>query len=46
MRRTPKVPSTLDIAWMNVFQYEIPEQWKDYLPEKSPWRDYWDHELE
>ena len=45
MRRTPAPPNTLDVAWMALFAYEIPEEWKFYLPEKSPWREYWDAEL-
>lgn len=27
-------------------KHKIPEEWKDYLPEDSGWRNYWDGELE
>ncbi len=46
MRKRPKPPSTLDLAWMSIFKHEVPPEWKDYLPLNSPWRDYWDAELE
>lgn len=44
-RKTPRPPSTLDVAWMGIIKYRIPDEWKDYLPEGSPWADYWDVEL-
>lgn len=46
MRKTPRPPSTMDLAWMSVFQHRIPEEWRLYLPESSPWADYWTVELE
>lgn len=46
MRKVPKAPTPYEIAWMSLFQIRIPEEWKDYLPRDSPWRDYWDVELE
>jgi 5-methylcytosine-specific restriction endonuclease McrA len=46
MRIRPRCPSTVDLARMSVFQYRIPEEWKLYLPEDSPWRDYWTAELD
>lgn len=46
MRRTPRAPSVIDMAWMAIIRHKIPSEWKDYLPEGSPWRDYWDAELE
>lgn len=45
MRKRPRAPSPMDLARMNILRYEIPEEWKDYLPADSPWRDYWDGEL-
>lgn len=46
MSKTPKPPSTVDIAWMGLFGVEIPEEWKSYLPANSPWREYWDVPLD
>lgn len=45
-RKEPRHPSALDIAWMSLFRYEVPREWKDYLPAGSPWLDYWDGELD
>lgn len=44
-RKFPRTPSGFDLVSMSVFRYEIPEEWKMYLPEGSPWRDYWEAEL-
>lgn len=46
MRKRPRAPSTMDLAWMSIFRFDIPSEWQDYLPANSPWRDYWDAELE
>jgi len=46
LRKMPRPPNPLQIAWMSVFRYEIPKEWQDYLPEASPWRDYWSAELD
>jgi len=45
MKRQPKPPTSVDVAWMALFRYEIPTEWQDYLPENSPWKQYWDGEL-
>lgn len=45
LARVPRAPTPQDIAWMTLFAVEIPEEWKAYLPEGSPWADYWDVEL-
>lgn len=45
MLKKPKAPSVYDLAYMSLFKYNIPTEWKDYLPEGSPWRDYWTAEL-
>lgn len=45
LRKHPKPPTALDVAWMSLFRYEIPGEWQSYLPEDSPWKDYWDGEL-
>jgi len=46
MRSRPKAPGTMDVARMSIMSVRIPEEWKMYLPEDSPWRDYWDAELD
>lgn len=46
LRKYPRIPTMLDIAWMSVARHRIPDEWKDYLPEGSPWEDYWDVELQ
>jgi len=46
MKTRPKAPSTVDVARMSVFRYRIPTEWKVYLPEGSPWADYWEAELD
>lgn len=45
MRKKPRPPSALDIAWMGLFRLDIPTEWQDYLPDASPWKGYWDVEL-
>lgn len=42
----PKVPTGMDILRMSLTRVKIPEEWKLYLPSDSPWRDYWDVELD
>jgi 5-methylcytosine-specific restriction endonuclease McrA len=46
LRRWPRPPGGMDLLWMAVRQVEVPEEWRDWLPEASPWRDYWTAELE
>ncbi len=46
LRRPPRVPSQLDVLWMAVFAVDIPDEWRDFLPEDSPWREYWTAELD
>ena len=46
LKRRPFTPSATDAIWMVLSKHHIPEEWKDYLPEGSPWREYWDAELE
>lgn len=45
MKRIPRVPTTLDIAWMGIIKYDVPTEWEAWLPSGSPWRDYWTAEL-
>tara|TARA_R110000824_G_scaffold68263_8_gene176741 strand:+ start:1443 stop:2057 length:615 start_codon:yes stop_codon:yes gene_type:complete len=44
-KKKPKAPTSMDIAWMTLFGYTIPDEWQLYLPEGSPWKNYWDGEL-
>lgn len=46
MRKTPRPPSPVDLAWMSIIRHEIPDEWQLYLPQSSPWRGYWDAELQ
>ena len=46
MLSRPKAPGTVDIARMSILQYKIPSEWLLYLPEGSPWADYWTVELD
>jgi 5-methylcytosine-specific restriction endonuclease McrA len=46
MKRIPREPTLLDAAWMALTKVEIPEEWASYLPEESPWRNYWSVELD
>lgn len=46
LRRTPRPPTGMDLLWMAVLQVDVPEEWRDWLPAGSPWRDYWTVELE
>ncbi|MEQ1501660.1 MAG: HNH endonuclease [Myxococcota bacterium] len=46
LRGWPRSPNGVDLLWMAVLQVDVPEEWRDWLPEGSPWRDYWTAELE
>jgi 5-methylcytosine-specific restriction endonuclease McrA len=46
LRVRPRSPSGLDLLWMALLQVEVPDEWRDWLPEGSPWREYWTAELE
>lgn len=46
LRTRPRVPGGMDLLWMALMQVEIPNEWRDWLPPGSPWRDYWTAELE
>tara|TARA_Y100000034_G_scaffold136262_2_gene211869 strand:- start:2340 stop:2948 length:609 start_codon:yes stop_codon:yes gene_type:complete len=45
MAKKPRAPTTIDIAWMSIIRVQIPDEWKAWLPEGSPWRDYWEADL-
>ena len=42
----PKAPDRLGRIAILLNKHRIPDEWKDYLPEDSGWRSYWDGELE
>ncbi len=44
MRKTPAAPSTVRIATMSLFRYDIPDEWEEHVPQS--WRNYWDVELD
>ncbi|MEQ1570295.1 MAG: HNH endonuclease [Myxococcota bacterium] len=46
LRQRPHVPSGLELVWMAVLQVDIPDEWREWMPAGSPWRDYWTAELE
>jgi 5-methylcytosine-specific restriction endonuclease McrA len=45
LRSLPRVPTGLDRLRMAVRQVEIPEEWRDWLPD-SPWNGYWTDDLD
>lgn len=46
LRARPRNPSGLDLLWMALMQVDVPDEWLDWLPDGSPWREYWTAELE
>lgn len=42
----PTAPSRSDQVRLLLNRITIPDEWKEYLPEDSEWRGYWDAELE
>lgn len=46
LRAIPRKPTPWDAILMSLTRTRIPEEWKEYLPADSPWKDYWDGELE
>jgi 5-methylcytosine-specific restriction endonuclease McrA len=45
MMKKPRPPTPRELAWMALFKYEVPDEWKLFLPADSPWADYWTVEL-
>jgi 5-methylcytosine-specific restriction endonuclease McrA len=45
LAREPRVPNPIDLMWMALFSVDIPGEWREFLPEDSPWRDYWTADL-
>jgi len=46
LRAFPHRPTVLDAVRMGLTMTRIPNEWRNYLPENSVWRDYWDIELD
>jgi 5-methylcytosine-specific restriction endonuclease McrA len=46
VRVRPRAPTGIDLVWMALLQVDVPDEWRDWLPPESPWRDYWTAELE
>ena len=43
----PRRPTVWDAVRMSLTKANIPEEWKLYIPQDaSPWRNYWDEELD
>ena len=45
LKTVPKRPNAWDVIRMSLTRTRIPDEWKNYLPEGSPWKGYWDDEL-
>ncbi len=46
LRVVPRRPQPWEVARILSRRVRIPDEWKDYLPPGSAWRDYWTAELE
>lgn len=46
LAKLPRPPNTVDVARMAITAHRIPDEWKAFLPEASPWREYWSVELD
>ncbi len=46
LRKPARVPNQLDVLWMALFTVDVPEEWRDFLPDDSPRRAYWAAELQ
>lgn len=42
----PKKPTPWDAIFLTLRRTKIPEQWKEFIPADSPWRNYWEVELD
>ncbi len=42
----PKIPDHSGRVQILLNKHRVPDEWKDYLPIDSGWRNYWDAELE
>jgi 5-methylcytosine-specific restriction endonuclease McrA len=46
LRKTPSKPNAWESVLMTVRKTHVPDEWKDFLPQDSAWRDYWNTELD
>jgi 5-methylcytosine-specific restriction endonuclease McrA len=46
LQRYPKPLDRLGVIQIILSRHTIPDEWKEYLPEDSGWRNYWSAELE
>ena len=46
MGKMPQSPDHSGRIWIILNKHKIPDEWKNYLPQNSEWRGYWDQELE
>lgn len=46
LRSIPHRPTPFDSVRMALTKMRVPEEWREWLPSDSPWRDYWDTELD
>lgn len=42
----PGKPNAWDTVRMALVKVRVPPEWRDFIPEGSGWRDYWDNELD
>lgn len=46
LRTEPRRPTPIETLMINMRKIKIPDEWKEVLPADSPWRTYWETELE
>lgn len=46
LRALPRRPLPIDAVLLSLKRHDVPDEWKDYLPKDSEWREYWDAELD
>lgn len=44
--RAPARPNAVDTVLLKLRKADIPREWEDHMPEGSPWRNYWEEELD
>lgn len=42
----PRKPSPLESVMIKIRKVHIPDEWREALPDDSPWRDYWTADLD